>query len=136
MTISVRHDPFPVATPYRGIYSHGVETCAGARILHISGQVGVSPEGYLASDFDGQCRQALANILAVLTAADMKLGDLVKMSFFLVRQEDMGALVRIRKEVLEGVRPAVTTIFVAGLVSADWLVEIEAVACAGEVVGA
>ena len=29
------------------------------------------------------------------------------------------------------VRPAITTVFVAGLVSPDWLVEVEVVACAG-----
>jgi enamine deaminase RidA (YjgF/YER057c/UK114 family) len=42
----------------------------------------------------------------------------------------MAALVDIRKQWLGGVRPAVTTVFVAGLASVDWLVEIEAVAAA------
>ena len=130
MPVSQRHDPFPVAAPYRGIYSHGVETPVGARLLHISGQVGVSPDGHLAADFHGQCRQALTNISAVLGAANMTLADIVKVSFFLVRREDMSALVDVRREFLEGVRPAVTTVFVAGLVSPDWLIEIEAVACA------
>ena len=40
----------------------------------------------------------------------------------------MEALVAIRKAMLDGVRPAITTVFVAGLVSPDWLVEVEAVA--------
>ena len=52
------------------------------------------------------------------------------MTFFLVRREDMGALLEVRKAYVDGVRPAVTTVFVAGLVQPDWLVEIEAVACA------
>ena len=52
------------------------------------------------------------------------------MSFYLVRREDMGALVEVRKELLDGVRPAITTLFVAGLVSPDWLVEVDVVACA------
>jgi 2-iminobutanoate/2-iminopropanoate deaminase len=60
----------------------------------------------------------------------MSLNDIVKMSFYLVRREDMEALVEVRKEFLNKVRPAVTTLFVAGLVSPEWLVEIEAVACA------
>lgn len=42
----------------------------------------------------------------------------------------MDTLVEIRKEFLDGVRPAITTVFVAGLVSPDWLVEVEVVACA------
>ena len=47
-----------------------------------------------------------------------------------MRREDMDALVEVRKEFLDGVRPAITTVFVAGLVSPDWLVEVEVVACA------
>lgn len=130
MPVSIRHDPFPVKDPYHGIYTHGVETRAGARMLHVSGQVGESPEGVLPDDFAGQCRQALLNLEAVLREAGMSFRDIVKMTFFLVRREDMSTLVSVRKEMLEGVRPAVTTLFVSGLVSPAWLVEIEAVACA------
>ena len=130
MPISIRHDPFPVKPPFHGIYAHGVETPAGARVLHVSGQVGEPPEGQLAADFHGQCRQALLNLEAVLRAADMAFADIVKLTFYLTRREDMAALVEMRKAMLDGVRPAITTVFVAGLVSPDWLVEVEAVACA------
>lgn len=130
MPVSTRHDPFPVRDPYHGIYAHGVETQAGARMLHVSGQVGESPEGTLAPDFEGQCRQALRNLESVLREARMSFHDIVKMTFFLIRREDMSTLVSVRKEMLDGVRPAVTTLFVSGLVSPAWLVEIEAVACA------
>ncbi|MEM8964308.1 MAG: RidA family protein [Acidobacteriota bacterium] len=130
MSVSTRHDPFPVQEPYHGIYAHGVETRAGARTLRISGQIGVAPDGGLAVDFHGQCHQALDNVEAVLDAAGMTKKDIVKMSFFLVRREDMAGLVEVRKARLDGVRPAITTVFVAGLVSPDWLVEVEVVACA------
>lgn len=130
MPVSVRHDPFPVNAPYHGIYSHGVETRAGARMLHISGQVGQPPEGPLPADFRGQCEQAVLNVFSVLSAANMTRTDIVKMCFYLVRREDMATLVEVRKEHLDGVRPAITTLFVAGLVSPDWLVEVDVVACA------
>ena len=128
--LSTRHDPFPVKEPYQGIYAHGVETRNGARTLHVSGQVGESPTGHLSEDFRDQCRQALMNLRSVLQAADMDFPNIVKLSFFLTRPEDMDALVEVRKDFLDGVRPAITTVFVAGLVSPDWLVEVEAVACA------
>ena len=130
MSISKRHDPFPVQSPYHGIYAHGVEVPSNARVLHISGQIGLSPEGQLASDFEGQCRQALKNVEAVLREAGMGYQDIVKMSFFLVRRQDMDDLVKVRKDLLDGVRPAITTLFVAGLVSPDWLIEVEVIACA------
>ena len=128
--ISTRHDPWPVAAPYHGIYAHGVETQAGARTLRISGQVGVPPEGELPPDFYGQCKQALLNVEAVLREANMVFTDIVQMSFYLTRREDMATLLEVRKELLDGVRPAITTLFVAGLVDPEWLVEIEVVACA------
>ncbi|MEM1182813.1 MAG: RidA family protein, partial [Acidobacteriota bacterium] len=115
--VSVRHDPFPVQEPYHGIYAQGVETAAGARVLHVSGQIGLSPDGRLAEDFRGQCEQALDTVESVLTSAGMALGDIVKMSFFLTRPSDMSTLVEVRKARLDGVRPAITTFFVAGLVS-------------------
>jgi enamine deaminase RidA (YjgF/YER057c/UK114 family) len=62
MPVSIRHDPFPVKDPYHGIYAHGVETRAGARMLHVSGQVGESPEGVLAADFAGQCTRLLQKL--------------------------------------------------------------------------
>lgn len=130
MNTSTRHDPYPVRKPFHGIYAHGVETRAGARIMHVSGQVGATPKGDLALDFQSQCRQAITNLQSVLQEADMELDDIVKLGFFLVRREDMDDLVEVRKEMLYGVRPAITTVFVAGLVSPDWLVEVEAVACA------
>ncbi|MGH1365915.1 MAG: RidA family protein [Calditrichia bacterium] len=128
--ISKRHDPQPVRDPYHGIFSYGVETAADVRMLHISGQVGESPKGHLPEDFRGQCEQALRNVEAVLQSADMQLSDIIKMTFYLTRPKDMATLVDVRKEILDGVRPAITTLFVSGLVSPHWLIEVEAVAAA------
>ena len=128
MVAANRIDPFPVQGPYRGIYAYGVEVPAEARTLHISGQVGVASDGRLADGFAGQFNQALDNVEAVLAGAEMGKEDIVKMSFFLTRPDDMAELVQLRKARLDGVRPAVTTLFVAGLVHPDWRVEIEVMA--------
>lgn len=123
-----RHDPFPVAEPYHGIYASSVEAPGNSSTLYVSGQVGVSPDGFLDSGFSGQCRQAFENLFAILRTGGLSPRDLVKMSFFLTRPSDMDELVQIRRELVGGVRPAVTTLFVNGLVSPDWLIEIEAIA--------
>ncbi|MFK7800405.1 MAG: RidA family protein [Anaerolineae bacterium] len=128
--VSIRHDPYPVDGPFGGIYAYGVETKAHARILHISGQVGEPPKGELSLEFADQCRQAIWNVEAVLKEAGMTLSDIVKMSFFLTRPEDMRTLLEVRKELVDGVRPAITTLFVAGLMKPEWLVEVEVVASA------
>lgn len=125
---SKRHDPFPVAEPYRGIYAHGVEVLPKSRTLHVSGQVGVAPDGFVDTSFGGQGRQAFRNLLAVLEAAGMTKDDIVKLTFYLTRRSDMDELLDVRREFVDGVRPAVTTLFIDSLVSKDWLIEIEAFA--------
>ena len=60
----------------------------------------------------------------------MALTDIVKMTFYLVRREDIDDLLKVRQEMLDGVRPAVTTLLVAGLFAPEWLIEIDVVACA------
>jgi enamine deaminase RidA (YjgF/YER057c/UK114 family) len=125
-----RHNPFPVLSNYGAIYAHGVEVPAGSRTLHVSGQVGVDGDGRtVEGGFDAQCRQAIANLEAVLESAGMTLADIVKITVFLTRREDVPRLRDVRSELL-AVAPAVTVVIVAGLHDPEWLVEIEAVAAA------
>ncbi len=128
MTTAKRHNPFPIIGPYAGIYAHGVEAPANSRVLYVSGQVGQDHEGHIGVDFEAQCRQALNNVEAVLKEANMTFFNITKMNFYLTRPDDMGTLVKVRKDMLDGVRPAITTLFVNGLVSPEWLVEVEVVA--------
>jgi 2-iminobutanoate/2-iminopropanoate deaminase len=123
-----RHDPIKVAEPFHGIFAHGVEFSKSNRILVLSGQVGETEEGYIPDDFMGQCRLALDNVERILKAADMTFKDIVKTNFYLTRPGDMSDLVQVRKEKINGVRPANTTLFVSQLMKPEWLVEIEVIA--------
>lgn len=125
-----RHNPFPVLKSYEAIYAHGVEVPSSARTIHVSGQVGVGSDGRLAEGgFEAQCRQAIANVETVLTSARMTLENIVKVTVFLTRRDDLPLLRNVRAVNL-AVAPAVTVVIVAGLHDPDWLVEIEAVAAA------
>ena len=124
------YNPSTVAPPFSH-YSHGVEASANARWLHISGQVGVKPDGSLAEGAEAQMEQAWRNLFAILDAAGMAKRDLVKVTAFLTLDAaDVGLFRRVRDRMLEGAAPASTLIFVAGLASPKWLVEIEATAAA------
>ena len=118
------------APPAFSPYSQGVEAAEGRRWLHVSGQVGVSPDGALAEGAESQIRQAWANVLAILVDAGMDARHLVKVTVFLTRAEDVGLYRVLRDEILAGAKPASTLILVAGLAHPAWLVEIEAVAAA------
>lgn len=125
-----QYNPSTVAPPFSR-YSHGVEAPGGARWLYISGQVGVTPDGKVADGAEAQIEQAWRNVLNVLEAAGMGPRDLVKVTTFLINRADLPTARTVRDRMLQGVAPASTLLFVAGLASPEWLVEIEAVAAAG-----
>jgi enamine deaminase RidA (YjgF/YER057c/UK114 family) len=125
-----RHNPVPILPAYEAVFAHGVEVAAGARTLFVSGQVGVDRDGRtVAGGFEPQCAQAIANVAAVLGSAGMTLADIVKITVYLTRREDIPRLRDMRAAHL-AVAPAVTMVLVAGLHDPEWLVEIEAVAAA------
>jgi enamine deaminase RidA (YjgF/YER057c/UK114 family) len=120
-------NPKTVAPPFSR-YSQGVATDPGARWLHVSGQVGVRPDGSLAEGFEAQYEQALKNVLAVVQAAGMKTGDIVKLVTYMLPGGEVAKARAIRLALMGDAAPASTLVLVAGLASAAWLVEIEAIA--------
>jgi enamine deaminase RidA (YjgF/YER057c/UK114 family) len=75
------HSPTTVAPPFSR-YSHGIEVPASARWLHISGQVGVAPDGTVRQGAEAQIEQTWRNLLAILESAGMGPRDLVKVTTF------------------------------------------------------
>jgi 2-iminobutanoate/2-iminopropanoate deaminase len=121
------YNPSTVAAP-AGPYSHGVEIPAGARVLHLSGQIGIAPDGSLAADLEGQADQCWKNIKALLAAAGMGVEDLVKCTHFLTRPEHVAAYGRVRARHLGEARPASTLLVISALARPDMLVEVETIA--------
>ena len=121
------YNPSTVFAP-TGPFSHGVETPAGARWLHISGQIGVAPDGKVPADFEAQATQCWRNVKAVLAAAGMGVDNLVKCTHFLTRAEDVATYGRIRARELGEARPASTLLVISALARPGLLVEVEAIA--------
>jgi enamine deaminase RidA (YjgF/YER057c/UK114 family) len=124
-----RHTPDTVAAPF-GTYSHAVEVPAGSRLLYISGEVGVLPDGSVPEGIEAQAEACWRNIRAILADAGMALEDLVKITTYLVRPEDIAAAGAARAKHVGDVRPGSATLIVSRLVRPEWLIEIEAVAAA------
>ena len=110
-------------------YSQGVEVGAHARWLHISGQIGVAPDGSVAKGLEAQFKRAFENIGMVLAAAGMAKTDRVKVTVFVTAPgpETVGVYRTARDQWMEGHAPAATYLVVAGLAHSDYLVEIEAI---------
>ncbi len=120
-------NPNSIAKPFSR-YSHTVVAPENCRWVHISGQVGVAPDGRILNGFEAQCRQSWANVLHALRAGGMGLDDIVKVNIFLTRRDDIGTSRAVRDEALQGRAPASTLLIVAGLATPELLLEIEVIA--------
>jgi len=108
-----------------GPYSQAVK--AGA-LVFTAGQVGIDPaSGKLVEGVEGQTRQVMANLAAVLEAAGTGWDRVVKTTIFITDMEHFSLVNRVYQERLSGDYPARSTVAVRQL-PLGALVEIEAVA--------
>ncbi|WNJ93362.1 RidA family protein [Bosea sp. 685] len=121
------HNPAGIAPPF-SCYSHGASASANARWLHVSGQVGVTPDGVVSPDPKKQIELAWDNLLAVLADAGMGMADLVKVDGFITQAEMVPLYRQERERRFAGHAAATTMVIVAGLAEPNLLVEIQAVA--------
>lgn len=120
-------NPKEIAEP-AGAYSHAVEVAPSARLLFISGQIGMRPDGSVPGGVEAQAEQVWKNIEAILAEAGMRSSDLVKITALLTRAEDFPVYAAGRARYLGPSRPAATTYVVDALARSNWVVEVEAVA--------
>ncbi len=121
--------PKGVAKP-RGNYSHGVLVKPGY-LLFIAGQTAIGPEGTIVGIGDPyvQAKQVFENMAAVLSEAGGDFNDIVKITTYIT---DISYRVKVneaRKEYFHKDFPGSTLVVVKGLADADFLVEVEAIAC-------
>ncbi len=122
----IRHD-IGVASQI-GKYSDAIEVSPSARWLYTSGTPGLALDGHLPSDIVGQAEIAWSHIVSMLKQAGMDVGDLVKVTHYLLRADDIPAYVQVRSKFLGDARPASMLLIVPELVKSNFLLEIEAIA--------
>jgi enamine deaminase RidA (YjgF/YER057c/UK114 family) len=112
-------------------YSNGI--AASGRVVVIGGQIGWDGQClFHTSDFAGQARQALQNIVAVLAEAGGKPAHLIRMTWYVIDKREYlaaaTALGGVYREIIGRSFPAMTVVQVAGLMEDAARVEIEATA--------
>jgi enamine deaminase RidA (YjgF/YER057c/UK114 family) len=112
-----------------GGYSQVCEVSGHQRLVFVSGQIPESVDGHVPRDFPDQCRLVWANIEAQLRAADMGIGNIVKVTTFLSDRRYAADNRVIRGEVLGDHRPAMSVI-ITSIFDSAWLLEIEVIAAA------
>lgn len=109
-----------------GRYVHQIEVSGESRMLFISGQVGMRPDGTVPEDPVEQFTLCMENVLANLEAAGFETTDLVKLTTYVVGTLD-GAGRRAALDRLLGTHVNTSTlVMVAALAAPELKVEVEA----------
>lgn len=117
--------PKPVAA-----YSHVAVVPPGTRLLYLAGQVGNRADGTVPATIEEQAVQALENIRLILAAEGAGPEDIVKLTFYAAaKPTDMAKIGAKRAQMLgKSPPPPSTWVYVSGLASPQYLIEVEAIA--------
>lgn len=112
-------------------YANGV--AAEGRQVYVGGQIGWDEQQRIVSgDFAAQARQALANIVAVLSEAGARPEHLVRLTWYVTSRDEYNAALSeigaAYRELMGRHYPAMSVVIVAGLLEPRAKVEIEATA--------
>jgi 2-iminobutanoate/2-iminopropanoate deaminase len=119
--------PASIAPP-AARYAHAVLSEAPSRLLHISGQVPIDPDGTVPDDIGTQATVVWSNIAAILAEAGMAMTDVVAITTYVVAGHGLGPVMAARDVACAGHLVASTLVTVPALVRPEWLVEIAVVA--------
>jgi len=119
----------PLQSKFDGVYAHSKWISRPERLVSFAGQIGVAMDGTTLPTFEEQCHQAMDYVEALLEAHQLNLSDIIKVTYYVTRPDDLPALTAIRQERWHSdMPPAVTTLVVAGLATPELLVEIDVLA--------
>ena len=99
------------------------------KTLYTSGQLGIDPktQAFVSSDIEGQTKQVLKNIEAILNAEDFKITDICKVTIYLKDLSVFSIVNEIYEQFFKKHKPARSTIEVSKLPK-DGLIEIDVIA--------
>jgi enamine deaminase RidA (YjgF/YER057c/UK114 family) len=119
--------PTTIRPPFAN-YSHGVEVPAGARLLFVSGQLGITPDDHIPEDAGEQADLCFRAIGEVLQAGGMALADVVRINAFVTDRAFLQPYMMVRDRHVGSPPPASTLMIVAGFARPEFKVEVEVIA--------
>jgi 2-iminobutanoate/2-iminopropanoate deaminase len=108
-----------------GSYSDAIEFGPNLRWLVTSGTPGLATNGELRKDVTAQAELAWQHIIRMLERAGMVVTDIVKVTQYLTRADDIPAYVKVRNRFLGDTKPASMLLVIPHLVRPEFFVEIE-----------
>ncbi|HSI41693.1 MAG TPA: Rid family hydrolase [Xanthobacteraceae bacterium] len=119
--------PAAVRAPFAR-YSHAVEVPAGARLLLVSGQLGIDAADRVPEDAAAQAELCFNAISACLAEAGMSAADVVRLNAYVTDRAHMAAYMAARDRFTADPPPASTLMIVSGFTRPEFKVEVEVLA--------
>ena len=126
---TVIHNPSQGIYPATADYVHAIEVQAPARILFVSGTMGLDERGVAGASLEEQLALIWSNIRTILASAGMTADNIMRLTSYLRDPSYAEANAAARTRAL-GSRRIPTTAIVAQTLATDWMVEIEVIAAA------
>jgi enamine deaminase RidA (YjgF/YER057c/UK114 family) len=123
-------NPSGVWAPNGRAFSQGVIQGPG-EVVHITGQVSWDEHSEVvgAGDIEAQMEKCIDNVRRILDAVGGQLDDIVSMTIYFLRREDLPGIQKVRSRYFSpGTAPASILIQVPGLVLPEFLVELVPIA--------
>jgi 2-iminobutanoate/2-iminopropanoate deaminase len=126
---TIAHSPTDGIYPATPDYVHAMEVRSAARLLFVSGTMGLDEAGQPGKTLDEQLALIWTNLRRILRQAGMTTDNIVRLTSYLRDAAYVEANQAARTAALGG-RVVATTAIVAQTLREDWLVEIEIIAAA------
>lgn len=113
-----------------GHFSQATAIEAKGKLVFISGMTARTRDGTVAGigDVEAQTRQVCDNVKAAVEAAGGSLDDVVRVDVYVRNIEHFPIIHKVRREYFKEPVPASTMVEVSKMVSADYLIEMSAIA--------
>lgn len=110
-------------------FTQAVRVAAGTPLLFVSGITSRGPDGQIVApgDIAAQTRQVMTQMSSIVENAGGSMSDVVKITTFVRKADDIRTISEIRREYFGVPGPASSTVEVSRLFDPEQLIEIEAV---------
>src|SRR3954467_4907927 len=113
-----------------GHFSHAISVEPKGKLVFISGMTSRRADGTIAGvgDIEAQTRQVCENLKAAVEAAGGTMDDICRVDVYVRNMEHFEKIHKVRREYFKAPAPASTMVEVTKMVSAEYLIEINAIA--------
>jgi 2-iminobutanoate/2-iminopropanoate deaminase len=123
----IAHNPTDGVYSTGGDWVHAMEVRSAARMLFVSGTMGLRPDFTAPPTLDEQLECVWNNLRAILASANMTVDNIVRLTSYLRDASYAEANAQARIAAL-GERRIPTTAIVVETLAPDWLIELEIIA--------